>query len=56
MDEDGYLDSYWEDQNDYFWDDPDGNEYDSDDFDDGDDFPLSLEYPGEDMEDLEPPF
>ena len=55
--EDGYLDSYWEDQYDNPWyadyeSEPD--EYE--DYDDGDDFPLYLEYPDEDLQDLEPPF
>ncbi len=62
MNEDSYLDASYEDQyDDPFYGDQDLEEEDywslrdfEDDVDD--DFPLYLEYPDENMEDIEPPF
>lgn len=58
MNEDSYLDASYEDRyDDPWWADYESDEVDPyDDPDDDDDFPLYLEYPDENLEELEPPF
>ena len=62
MNEDWYLDTYWDARYDDPWYAEDETDLDEDAGDEfwedaeDDDFPLSLEYPGEDLQDLEPPF
>lgn len=60
MNEDAYLDASYEDRyDDPWWADyeEEYDPYDEGDLeDDGDDFPLYLEYPDESLDDIEPPF
>jgi hypothetical protein len=61
MNEDSYLDASYEDKyDDPWWADDQWDEYDEEDEDPDeyidDDFPMSMEYPQDYLEDIEPSF